>query len=272
MGNGELITYRQGNGCKLCCELDLLKLYPDHNKLGEAQDRFRRFMKSDDDLKDIYRLDGNRLFYDSEQLIPEKTNGKPSLLMVFGNPAPLSIKQGMFFGYEGDRKEHRFWKHILKGAGINGLIFEDGVSVEERNEQRRTRVFDLKYKAQVRLGFCVYISMPSPASHEKWGGVAGIHRLFGKNAMAVISKYETERVLKIAKRFLSDGGKAAAFQKNAWEGLRAEKDPQYKLELAKKGKLIGSLRGMNDIPLYGLPPTRLTGPCREALKELLVKR
>jgi len=39
---------------------------------------------------DIYRLQGNMLSYDSEQLIPTKTNAKLPLLLVFGNPASES--------------------------------------------------------------------------------------------------------------------------------------------------------------------------------------
>jgi len=41
-----------------------------------------------------------------------------------GNPASHSVKEGMFFSFEGDKKEHRFWKYILKPAGVLDLLFD----------------------------------------------------------------------------------------------------------------------------------------------------
>jgi hypothetical protein len=59
------------------------------------------------------------------------------------------------------------------------------------------------------------------------------------------------------------------FHRSAWEGLRNVSDPGYSIHLARAGELSGRLNGMPDVPLYGLPPTRLSGPCREVLKRKL---
>ena len=87
--------------------------------------------------------------------------------------------------------------------------------------------------------------------------------------MSRLESVERERIMSYARKFLEPGGVAVAFQKNAWEGLRSEGDPPYSIDLAKEGKLIGSLGGMPDVPLLGVPPTRLIGPCRNVLRQLL---
>ena len=61
----------------------------------------------------IFELQGNKLTYKSEQLIPVKTDKRSPLQLVLGNPASYSVEAGMFFAFEGDGKEHRFWKNIL---------------------------------------------------------------------------------------------------------------------------------------------------------------
>lgn len=81
--------------------------------------------------------------------------------------------------------------------------------------------------------------------------------------------FERQSILKAAKDFLTPKGKVVAFQKDAWEGLRSDDDPEYSIDRAKSGELRGKLKEMPDVFLYGVPPTRLAGPCREALKKLL---
>jgi hypothetical protein len=76
-------------------------------------------------------------------------------------------------------------------------------------------------------------------------------------------------VLECAKKFLSPNGVAVAFQKNAWNDLKSDVDKPYNIEDAKKGKLVGSLKGMPYITLLGVPPTRLSGPCSRILHQLL---
>ena len=106
--------------------------------------------------------------------------------------------------------------------------------------------------------------MPSAAG-GKWGGVAGIKKLLGANAFKIIEKEEIERIVVRAKKFIHNHGAVITFQKNAWENLRSENDPVYTIDMAKEGKLAGKVKGDSDIWLYGVPPTRLVGPCRKIL-------
>ena len=56
------------------------------------------------------------------------------------------------------------------------------------------------------------------------------------------------------------------------DGVKSDNDVSYNIEDAKKGKLIDTFKGMPNIPLLGVPPTRLSGPCSRILRELLEKR
>lgn len=57
-----------------------------------------------------------------------------------------------------------------------------------------------------------------------------------------------------------------------WNGLKSDGDVSYNIEDAKKGKLIGTLKGMPNITLLGVPPTRLSGPCSRVLRQLLTQQ
>ena len=53
--------------------------------------------------------------------------------------------------------------------------------------------------------------------------------------------------------------------------LRSLNDPEYSIELAKAGKLRGTLNGLPHIPLLGAPPTRLLVPTRKVLRQVLIE-
>ena len=115
--DGRIITCRQIGHVKLKCMIRLDHLFPDQKSRERFDYKWKIFIE-DSCNNDIYRLQGNTLSYDSEQLIPTKTNGKPSLLLVLGNPASESVKRGMFFATNKDGKELRFWEHILERSEL----------------------------------------------------------------------------------------------------------------------------------------------------------
>jgi hypothetical protein len=241
---------------------------------SKFEERYYEFLDSDPDNKKVYRREKDCLIFESEQLIPQKVDTRPALLMVFGNPAPQSVAEGMFFAFEGNRKPHRFWKHIAEPSGILDIKVNSKWSLERCNERRKRCILQLDYATPYRIGLCVFVSLPSGASPKKastrkWAGVNGINRLLGKEAMKNLLPYEQERVLKVARKFLGPGGVVITFQKDAWEGLRGDNDPLYNIERARECGLKGRLKEMRSISLYGLPPTRLVGPCRNALCQVL---
>ena len=266
-----LLTWKKTKGCTIDCEIDLGVMFEGKEERGRFEGKWKEFIASDPDNKKVFWKRGNKLIYRSEQLIPTKKDERPPLFLIFGNPATHSVEKGMFFSSKGKGKGNRFWKLILNCAGVLNLPFDPRQSAEKRNAQRRQNLFKMKYDSPFRISLGVFISIPSAPS-GKWGGVTGIQKLIGTKALRRLEAAERDRVLECSKKFLTPNGAVITFQKNAWEGLRSEGDPPYSIDLAKRGKLIGSLSGMPDIPLFGVPPTRLIGPCRKVLRQLLVEK
>jgi hypothetical protein len=268
--SGVILSYRQIDQVKLQCKIDLKQLFPATKK--REKERFEKkwnaFVESDPCNNEIFERKVDLLKYQSEQLIPTKVDNRPPLLLVLGNPASHSVKEGMFFSFEGDKKEHRFWKHILQPAGILDLPYDKKLSVSALNKHRKNQLLNLNYKSGFRIGLCVFISIPSAPSGP-WSGIAGVQKLIGAKAMRELEKEESRRVIECAQKFLAPNGIVVAFQKNAWNVLRSSKDLEYKLTLAKDGKLKGRLKEMTNVPLLGVPPTRLSGPCSKMLRQLL---
>jgi len=266
-----LFAYRQSKyPAHLDCAISLSKLFPTRDERENFNRRYLSFLDSDVDNRCIYELKPGSLFYTTEQLIPAKTDERPPLLLIFGNPATHSVKGGMFFSSKNDGKENKFWKHLLQPAGILNLVLAEGLSSKERNRLRVERMLALTYDTPFRIGLCVYWSMPSSAGGT-WSGVAGIRKLIGGRALRRLERYERERVIEVVKRFLVPGGVAVTFQKDAWNGLRSVNDPEYSIGLAKAGRLRGTLGAFPHIPLLGVPPTRLLGPTRKVLRQVLIE-
>ncbi|MEJ2171104.1 MAG: hypothetical protein P8X90_36920 [Desulfobacterales bacterium] len=271
MANSQkILTCRQVDSIKLECEIDLDRLFGTKEERKRFESRWDEFLKSSPYNPAIFKINGNRLHYQSEQLIPKKQDGRPPLLLILGNPAGQSIVNGMFFSFEGNGTEHRFWKSILKSSGILRLSYDEKLPADKLNDIRKTQLLDLDYNSPFRIGLCVLITMPS-APGGPWGGVAGVQKLIGARAFRKLEQAESARVLKLAEKFINPMGAAIAFQKNAWTSLRSEKDPAYSIGAAKAGTLKGALKGHGDLPLFGVPPTRLSGPCTNALKRLRKK-
>jgi hypothetical protein len=266
---GALLRCVEKSPGRLECTLDLSGLYPSRSEFVEFKNRYDKFLRSDKWTQAVYKVKGNRLIYQSEQLIPSKRDGRPPLLLVFGNPASHSVKAGCFFAFK-DGRENRFWKFLLAGAGVLRFDSEKGISEEEQNSMRARQILSLEYESPFRIGLCVYFSMPSSAGGS-WSGVAALRRLLGGEAWKRVHELERGRILNIARKFINGDGNVVTFQKDAWEGLRSMDNPAYNLTKAREGKLRGSLHGMEGVRLACVPPTRLLGPSRDMLRRTLLE-
>lgn len=267
--NKKILTYHHTKPGQIKCTIDLPKLFQTSQELDSFTRKWPLFLKSDEYNPKIYKFNKEKqtLTYQSEQLIPNKIDDRIPLLLVLGNPASHSVENGMFFSFERQGKEHRFWK-IMRTSGVLDLPVDTHKPVKELNNKRKQQLLELEYDSPFRVGLCVFISMPSAPS-KGYSGVAGIQKLIGAKAMRRLELEERKRVLECAKEFLSPDGAVFAFQKNAWNGLRSENDPKYDIKLARSGKLKGTHIENSKLPLFCVPPTRLAGPCRKILRQLL---
>jgi len=262
------LTCCQTDSIKLECEIDLDLLFDTSRERERFEQRWDAFLESDPHNPKIFKKTGNRLYYLSEQLIPKKRDDRPPLLLVLGNPASQSVANGMFFSFEGNGTEHRVWRYLLKDSGVLELSYDRNRPVDDLNKIRQRQLLDLAYDSPYRIGLCVFITLPS-APGRSWGGVAGVQKLIGLRALRKLEQEESSRVFKLAEKFINPKGAAIAFQKNAWNCLRSEKNPEYSIGGARAGSLKGTLKGHNDLALLCVPPTRLAGPCRRVLTQMV---
>jgi len=234
-----LFTYRQSKyPAHLDCEINLLELFPNKGERQKFDSKYDPFLDSNIDNCCVYELKQDSLCYTTEQVIPAKTDKRPPLLLILGNPATHSIRNGMFFSSKDDGKDNRFWKYLLKPAGVLDLVFTEGLSTKDRNKLRLERMLAVDYDPPFRIGLCVYWSMPSSAGGP-WSGVAGIRRLIGKRALGRLERVERERVMEVIMRFLEPGGSVVTFQRDAWNGLRSFNDPELKAKVNNLAKTEG---------------------------------
>ena len=94
----------------------------------------------DDDMGNIYELDGNKLCYRSETLFQaERYVKKPKILIVFGNPAYHSVKNGMFFFSRAENKRHAMWGKLEKPNLIKRVRINDDDLIPARKHEAKER-------------------------------------------------------------------------------------------------------------------------------------
>lgn len=246
--------YQQCSGRGRCI-IHLNSLFQSQRDRDLFESKWQSFLNSDPDNVHILSRSANVLEYLTESIIPPLRGSKPCLLLLFGNPAPHSVKAGVMFSSEGSGREHRIWR-FLNETGI--LSFGD-VSPNEKIDAawRMRRLLTTDYESPFQLAMSSFISFPSTASDPHWSGVAGIKRLVGAKAFTLLCNTEFERLWISLKRFMPEKGIVIAFQKDAFTALRSKDTPPYSLRSCFSGTLIGSLKNSSNIFLGAAPPTRL---------------
>jgi len=237
--------------------LNVGALYPEEKQKKEFEKKFSEFLSSASVHSRIFEHTGDTITYRTECIIPTMRDQRPPLLLVFGNPASHSVDSEMFFASEGSRREHRFWKILSKADILSFSSIAKGSSVDEINGLRKKALYELCYYSPFRIGLAVHYTMPSPASKSPWAGVEGLRRLFGREALTKIGHYEKSRIAQIIREFVSPNGTVIAFQKDAYLALKSSTSPDYALDKAREGCLIGNCQCDPYVRLFCLPPTRL---------------
>jgi len=232
--------------------LNTKQLYPDYEERRQFEARLREFLEIDTS-SEIIGYENGVLSYLTESVIPTKQDSRPPLLLLFGNPAPDSVRHKCFFAAEKGRSEHRFWP-ILEKAGI--ISFKN--TTEDINISRTRSLFNLDYESPFRIGLAVFYSMPSPASNFRWSGVAGLNKLFRVRAFREITSDEKKRVESIIREFIGSDirGAVIVFQKDAYLGVK-DADSQESV-VVKEGKwcAVEAQCSSSQIRLFQMPPTR----------------
>jgi hypothetical protein len=91
------------------CELNLEMLYH-KEELKRFMERWELFSQSCGEHSEIFSVRSNVLTYTTESLIPQMTDDRYPVLLIFGNPATQSISSKMFFHMKGQNM------NIVSGA------------------------------------------------------------------------------------------------------------------------------------------------------------
>jgi hypothetical protein len=223
------------------CTIDLATLYT-KDELKKFDGRWEEFYASDDANPAVMERKKNTISYIHKSWVPSKRDARPSVFMLSGNPAPHSVRDDVYYSYEGSGTEHRFWKVFRELQYIN---------MDLNPQTVKQAFFDLNYESPFRLGFEVIYTFPSTPSKPKWSGVAGVERLFGRQVMKQMSATERDRVLPMIRKFVKDGGAVIALQKDAYNAVAHD---TYAVKRAVNFELVSNLD--KDTKVYGTPPTR----------------
>ena len=119
-----ILSYQQEDSVKLLCEIDLKNLLPAPKQRERFNKKWNDFKESDPHNNEIFALEGDVLKYQSEQLIPSKPDDRRTpLLLILGNPASHSVKEGMFFSFEGNKRSQIAANGIKElSANVDSLI------------------------------------------------------------------------------------------------------------------------------------------------------
>lgn len=143
------------------------------------------------------------------------------------------------------------WGHLLSTIGLILKHFLQSHSKDFGNpkgEFNRRHAFSFLKS---------YNCLPGAASCYPWAGVAGLYRLFGREALSQIGECEKERVDGIIGDFVSPNGAVIAFHKEAYQVIKSSESSDYTLAKAKAGHSIGNCQCDPGVTLFCLPPTRL---------------
>lgn len=121
------------------------------------------------DYTDLYHFndDNKTLRFKSERLIPTRYTGRPRVMLLFSNPHPHSVHQGMLLSPNTRGRENPFWETMRNAGWIN---FKE----ETQNPQQIADFcFNVEYEGPFDFVFYPYYVFPTNYPNE-------IKKIFGK--------------------------------------------------------------------------------------------
>ena len=110
---------------------------------------------------------GKRVTFTSERLVPVNCGKRPPVMLLFSNPHPHSIMQGMFLSANINQRENLFWS-TMRNAGWFSIP-----EAKHNPEDLRDMFLQVKYSGPFELYFYCYYDFPTRYPDH-------IARIFGK--------------------------------------------------------------------------------------------
>lgn len=179
----------------------------------DFEHRLADFLAADPRSSNVidWRSAASELTWHSSHALPMA--GPIGHLLVFGNPTADSSYRSMMFAGEGEGQSsvHRVWRVLTRVGLIPATL---GLNSAEIN-----RYLAFPPPDSNRIGLCSFVSLPSPASGDKYVGVAGVRRLLGTARFRSLLNAEASWLLSCVVPRLEPASKMLAFQVDAWRHL-----------------------------------------------------
>ena len=109
--------------------------------------------------------------FSTERLIPTASTKRPRIMLLFSNPHPYSIHQGMFLSPNIRGRENLFWPVMGEGDEGAGWL---SIAEEDRNPKQLADIcLNVNYLGPFELIFYCYYAFPTDLPED-------IRRIFGK--------------------------------------------------------------------------------------------
>jgi len=180
--------------------------------------------------------------FTTERLIPDISTKRPRVMLLFSNPHPYSVYQGMFLSPTTKGKESLFWS-AMRDAGW--IIINEA---KPDPKQLADICLNLQYQGPFELIFYCYYAFPTSYPEE-------IRKIFGKEYFR--KDIEPEAMEEIHKTIQETNVKAiVTFNKGIFNLVSADPIGLY-INRLMKGKIIQSkVTGIDrEIPVFLTFPT-----------------
>jgi hypothetical protein len=181
--------------------------------------------------------------FTSEKLIPTTSKNRPRVMLLFSNPHPLSVHQGMFLSRNSIGQVNLFWP-TMEAAGW--LPIPKGTSNDPK--QLADICLNLNYEGPFEFIFYCYYAFPTDYPEH-------IRRIFGKEFFSrVIEPEAIDEFRKIIQETCVEA--VVTFNKGIFNLVSKDQIGLY-MERLKEGELIQSqIKGVDrDVPIFLTFPT-----------------
>ncbi len=180
--------------------------------------------------------------FSTERLIPTASTNRPRVMLLFSNPHPHSVHQGMFLSPNTKGRENLFWP-VMEDAGWLPI------AEENRNPKQLADIcLKAKYRGPFELIFYCYYAFPTDYPED-------IRRIFGREYFSQF--IEPEAIDEFRKTIQETSVEAVVtFNKGIFNLVSKDQIERY-VERLMEGELIQSqIKGIDRyVPIFLTFPT-----------------
>ncbi|MEN6622994.1 MAG: hypothetical protein ABFD50_15790 [Smithella sp.] len=192
----------------------------------------------------IYAFDDARrtITFSSERLIPIRNSNRPRLMLLFSNPHPLSIHQGMFLAPNTKGQESLFWSTMRESGWI---VYPK----EHLNPKQLEEIcLNVQYEGPFELIFYCYYAFPTNYPEE-------ISKIFGQDYFKhVIVPEADHEFMKVIQE--TNVKAVVTFNKGIFNLVSNDSVRNYVQRLANGELICSKIKDFYpDIPIYLTYPT-----------------